>query len=378
MTRDFTPSEIFFALPATAITPTSFIANWEDIADEYYITVARDPMFWDILNDYRDLRVFTNAQQVSGLTLGIRYYYKVRYKANGIYSDDSNIISALTQVALSAPVALAATNVSYANFYCNWEASTGAEGYTLEIYDDVALTNLVDSITSLEVLSYNWEAAQPAITYYYRVAAYIGVEQSDWSNTISVLTLSSDSRYFAFSDSTITGFYPTGIDDDLPELFNVIIPSFIGASKVRLIAEAAFEGWRDILFVYVPNSVLTIGQLAFESCSSMYGIRLGNRLTSIGQSAFANTGLTSIEFNIPLIPESVCDGCSSLETITLNGNEGTVSTLAFNGCPITSITIGGTWSIDNDENTMGTNYGFAGTYIAEGVYLWVVVAWVLQ
>jgi hypothetical protein len=339
MNRDFTPSEIFFALPATAITPTSFIANWQDIADEYYITVARDPMFWDILNDYRDLRVFTNAQQVSGLTLGIRYYYKVRYKANGIYSDDSNIVSVYT---LPAPVATAATPVAYDSFQMNWGAANGALSYKIYIYDNAECTNLIyyeaDIMVSaspsadIQYESQEGLEIQPALTYYYRVKATYEAGDSEFSNTITVTTTATLPAYFGFEaeTNTINAYYPTGIGENLGEVTNVIIPSQIeGVAVLHVEGNTWYEN-QVITELYIPNSVADI--CALGSCPALAYIRVGSGVTILPANFLF--GCTALEMitgcaGVIEIYDFALTSCNLINSYPFNGNEETIGIYAF-------------------------------------------------
>jgi hypothetical protein len=92
------------------------------------------------------------------------------------------------------PVATAATNIQAISFSANWNASTGATGYSLDVATDSGFTSFVSGYQDLDVgaaLTYsvaNWPIS-PATTYYYRVRAYNGNGTSGNSNTISLTTL---------------------------------------------------------------------------------------------------------------------------------------------------------------------------------------------
>src|SRR3984893_1866171 len=94
----FSPSS---AENAAAMEPTrsSFIANWQkvDEATGYRLDVSTSNSFNHYVNGYHDLDMGNaTSSVVSGLTPGVKYYYRVRaYNATGT-SSDSAVMSAAT------------------------------------------------------------------------------------------------------------------------------------------------------------------------------------------------------------------------------------------------------------------------------------------
>jgi hypothetical protein len=92
-----------------------------------------------------------------------------------------------------APVATDATDVGAASFSANWEASSGATGYYLDVATDSGFTSFVSGYENLDVgdvLTYSVDSNISAGTdYYYRVRAYNTYGTSSDSNTISLTTL---------------------------------------------------------------------------------------------------------------------------------------------------------------------------------------------
>ena len=99
-------------------------------------------------------------------------------------------------------------------------------------------------------------------------------------------------EYFAFTTGTITDYYPTGLDESLPEVLNVVIPSMIGVDAVEHIGDYAFES-NSLTKVIIPDSVTSIGACAFES-NNLTSVTIGNLVTIIGVSAFQSNPLTSV------------------------------------------------------------------------------------
>lgn len=70
---------------------------------------------------------------------------------------------------------------------------------------------------------------------------------------------------------------------------------------VTSIPDDAFNGYKDLTSVTIPDSVTSIGSSAFANCKKLTSITIGNNVTSIGVHAFAAcTNLANI-----IIPDSV-------------------------------------------------------------------------
>ena len=85
-------------------------------------------------------------------------------------------------------------------------------------------------------------------------------------------------------------------------------------------SNSAFEGWKSLISVTVPETVTTIGNQAFYNCSNLSEITIPNSVTSFKSFAF--------------------NGCSSLTRITIPDSVTTIGGYAFGDCTsLTSITI---------------------------------------
>ena len=75
----------------------------------------------------------------------------------------------------------------------------------------------------------------------------------------------------------------------------VVIPSEYEGGAVTSIGSAAFEGYTDLTFVTIPDSVTRIGYAAFRNCAGLTSITIPDSVTSIDSYAFEGcSGLTSI------------------------------------------------------------------------------------
>jgi hypothetical protein len=94
------PPAIPTATAATAITASSFVANWNPAvgASSYRLDVSTSSIFASFVSGYNNLTVSNTSQTVSGLSPATTYYYRVRsVNVNGT-SASSNVIQ-LTTVA---------------------------------------------------------------------------------------------------------------------------------------------------------------------------------------------------------------------------------------------------------------------------------------
>ena len=97
------------------------------------------------------------------------------------------------------------------------------------------------------------------------------------------------------------------------QLVSVFIPK-----SVTSIGYQAFSGCSGLTSVRIPSSVTTIDYKAFESCYKLMSVTIPNSVTSIGPGAFYGcSGLTSV--NIPGSVTEIGDmafyGCKKLKTI---------------------------------------------------------------
>lgn len=92
---------------------------------------------------------------------------------------------------------------------------------------------------------------------------------------------------------------------------------------VTRIGSRAFDGYRSIANITIPNSVTNIAGAAFANCTSLTSITIPNSVTIIGWSAFSGcSSLTSITipYGVTSISSSAFDSCSGLYIIYNNSD----------------------------------------------------------
>ncbi len=113
--------------------------------------------------------------------------------------------------------------------------------------------------------------------------------------------------------ATITGYTGAG--------GNITLPSTLGDYPVTAIGSGAFAFSR-LLFVRVPDSVITIGSSAFYESGSLEGAILGANVTTIEDNAFSGcAGMAGVSFgaSVTTIGDAAFGGCYNLVDVYYDG-----------------------------------------------------------
>lgn len=192
------------ATAATAATTNSFTANWSITTGTsfYDLDVSEFSNFSSVLATFVNLT--TTAKQVSGLTPGRTYYYRVRAVNGSGSSANSSTITAVT-VTLP-PVATAATAITSNSFTANWNTVANTTGYRLDVSTKPDFSTFVPGFNSLSVTA-NSQVVSPLdskeAAYYYRVRAVNAGGESDNSNIIIGVDL--NRNYIRSIDILVSG-----------------------------------------------------------------------------------------------------------------------------------------------------------------------------
>ncbi|MBI5808820.1 MAG: fibronectin type III domain-containing protein [Ignavibacteriales bacterium] len=183
------------ATAATNVTQTSFTANWNasSSATKYFIDIATENTFTNFLSGYQDKELGNvTSENVTGLNANAQYFYRIRANNVSGTSGNSNVIDVTTLPnAPAAPNANSATNISSTGFTANWDASTGATKYYLDVATDNTFTTFVTGFQNKDVgnnLNANVTGLNPTTNYFYRVRGENSGGVSSNSNVISVTT----------------------------------------------------------------------------------------------------------------------------------------------------------------------------------------------
>jgi len=177
----------------TNVTDMDFTVSWNSLFDAstYTIDVATDEAFTQNLNSYTGI---TNTYfDITGLSPSTLYYYRVTGVNVGGAGNYSNTVSVMTSAPPpipQAPVANDATNIFTTGFTANWNYSTDAATYSIDVATDIDFNNIVYNVTQISYLYASPNGLNPATTYYYRITAVNETGASDYSNIITVTTTS--------------------------------------------------------------------------------------------------------------------------------------------------------------------------------------------
>lgn len=173
-----TPASVPNILSATNITCNSFRANCyaTSPADKFFIDVSTDPNFSPGTFVYQNVQMISNYPNpyydVTGLTTGVTYYYRVRaWIQNCLYTDYSGKTDVIPE---NLPAPTSSTVFQHHN--CNsvnidWSDVPGATGYYIEVATDPSFMVLLnpgntEASGSLKTIP----GLTVGNTYYYRIA----------------------------------------------------------------------------------------------------------------------------------------------------------------------------------------------------------------
>jgi len=190
------------AVAATVASSTGFTANWNAVtgATGYQLDISTDA-FTTFITGYNSKSITSTAEIVTGLTATTAYKYRVRaVNASGVSTNSNAIDISTLAPPVPAPVAIAATAVTATGFTANWNASTGATGYQLDISTDNFATFITGyNAKAVTTISEIVSGLSPSTAYKYRVRSVNGTSASANSNSIDVTTSAKQNQTITFT-----------------------------------------------------------------------------------------------------------------------------------------------------------------------------------
>jgi hypothetical protein len=132
----------------------------------------------------------------------------------------------------AAPVISAPSSITTSGFTANWQASSGATKYYLDVTTDSGFSSFVAGYNNLDVGGATSQAVtslSPATTYYYRVRASNSVGTSSSSQTQVALTASLSAPVIAVSPASITNFSYIGSGPSAAQSVSVTASNLTGS-----------------------------------------------------------------------------------------------------------------------------------------------------
>lgn len=125
-------------------------------------------------------------------------------------------------------------------------------------------------------------------------------------------------RIFAVAD---------GVFQKHTELESLLLP------YVTLVGDNAFRGCTALTAADLP-SVVRVGENAFAGCTALEEWTAGECLATIGSRALAETALRTLHLGpqVTAVPEGLCNDCTLLEQVDMEGRVTEIGAWAFEGC----------------------------------------------
>jgi hypothetical protein len=183
------PPDAPTGLGATAVSQTQIDLDWTDnSSDETGFKIERSPNGTSGWAQIGTVGAGVTSYSDTGLTCSTGYYYRVRaYNANGD-SDPSN--TANTSTDICPPTGLSASAVSSTQIDLSWTDNSGDEdGFKIERSPNGTTGWTQIGTVGADVTSYSDTGRTCGTSYYYRVRAYRGTDDSDYSNTDNTSTV---------------------------------------------------------------------------------------------------------------------------------------------------------------------------------------------
>jgi subtilisin family serine protease len=176
-------------LVATALSVSTIQLTWTDnSATESGFKVERSAdgvSFSQIATVGAGVTTYSNLY----LSAGTTYFYRVRAYEGSANSGYSNVASTTTLPPPAAPSGLAATALNASSIQLTWtDNATTESGYKVERSADGVSFSQIATVGA-NVTSYGSSNLSGGTTYYFRVRAYDGSANSDYSNVASATTL---------------------------------------------------------------------------------------------------------------------------------------------------------------------------------------------
>ncbi len=203
-------------LPAKEISKHKFIAYWgaELTNKDFYLDVATDAEFKEILPEYSGLKVEDYQKEVTGLKQGTTYYYRVRLGDNPVSSNTSSVTTTI-----EVPKIEKVGQVTPNGAKIHWTENNDAHKFVLEVsksqtFDTIESTYEVTSETNYEI-----KDLEIKNKYYVRMYTECHGNKSDLSNIVSFDTGKSVTNFQIvldeIDDKTAKFTYTHPLDYDL-------------------------------------------------------------------------------------------------------------------------------------------------------------------
>lgn len=192
------------ATSASLPSQSQFNANWNSVtgATSYRLDVSSDG-FTSFVSGYNNRIASGTTEQVTGLSPGVTYQYRVRSENTAGVSGNSNSVSQITIPSSPSPTS---SNFSQTGFKINWPSVIGATEYSVDVSQDNFSTLLDGYPKDITTNSLDISGLLPGTIYQYRIRARNAAGTSLNSTTVNQITKPANPVALAYSNATATSF----------------------------------------------------------------------------------------------------------------------------------------------------------------------------
>lgn len=250
------------AKPATNVTSTSITANWDEGASiaGYRLDVSTDN-FTSFLQGYDNRIVTGNSLDISSLSPGTTYFYRVRSFNAGVSSLNSTTISQLTLPEI--PQDFLTSDSQPSTIKVSWSPVLSATEFRLEVSSTESFTSLINGydpkIVSPSTTNLVVTELAPATVYYFRIRSKNDTGLSGFSIVQSARTLNSDGKI-------------TEITLGAPQYASVHLT---GQSEISIAASGG-DGALTLNFYHRKNAEATFTQESVALAGAVYKITVSD------------------------------------------------------------------------------------------------------
>lgn len=216
------------ALAGSGATCTQITANWNAVsgATYYELDVATDSGFTTFVSGYNALNVGNVVtRNITGLTSGVTYYYRVRAFNGTCISSNSVTITYATAATPGAPSGLTVVANSCDELTVSWTAGSSATSYEIQWSTNASnFATILGTTTGITSLTYTITGLTNGVAYKYRIRSVNGCSSSAYTTSTSV---------------TLGGSLPTrpasiAASGALCDQFSVTWPAGTGATSYKV------------------------------------------------------------------------------------------------------------------------------------------------
>jgi hypothetical protein len=270
-------------------------------ATQYLLDVSTASNFSTFLPGYNPAYLAGTSANVTGLSGGTTYYYRVRAQNSGWTTGYSNVINLTTIPApptVGPPASITATS-----FTANWGTSPGATSYRLDVSTNSSFSSYVSGYNNLSVSVPTSAVSGLAAntTYYFRVRAVNSSGTSSNSMTGSALTAPTgpvaaaatnvSNTSFKASWNSVPGASSYKLDVSTVSNFSTFVPGYLGEEVIGTSTDVV--GLADNTTYYYRVRAVNAEETQSVSSNTVSKLILPDAPVALASTSITSSGFTA-------------------------------------------------------------------------------------